>query len=65
MGMTAGQRAVLTRAINRFEAAVHEYAFIETIPFDSKEALIVRESIKTEFYRSRECLENLVKGYLS
>lgn len=43
MGMTTGQRAALKRAINRFEAAVEEHAFIGTIPVDSEEALAARE----------------------
>lgn len=65
MGMTTGQRAALKRAINRFEAAVEEHAFIGTIPVDSEEALAAREAIETEFARSRECLENLVERYSS
>lgn len=65
MGMTTGQRAALKRAINRFEAAVEEHAFIETIPVDCDEALAAREAIEHEFSRSRECLENLVERYSS
>lgn len=63
MILTTRQRAALKRAINRFEAAVENHAFIGTIPFDSDEALAMHESIKNEYLRSRECLENLIERY--
>lgn len=65
MSLTTRQRAALKRAINRFEAAVEEHAFIGTIPFNSDEALVARQSVEIEFVRSRECLENLIERYSS
>lgn len=50
----------MTRAINRFQNAVEEFAFIGTIPFDSEAALERRREIEEEFLRSREGLEAFI-----
>lgn len=54
------RRAAMTRAINRFQNAVEEFAFIGTIPFDSEAALERRREIEEEFLRSREGLEAFI-----
>lgn len=62
--MNKTQRAHITRAINRFEAAVEEYAFRGTIPAgESEEADNAVAEIEWEYTHSRRLLENLIERY--
>lgn len=65
MSLRAGQRAHITKAVNRFERAVEEYAFIGTIPVDCDAAIARREEIECEYERSRECLLAPIERYAS
>lgn len=64
--ITKGQRAALTRAINRFERAVDDKAFQGTIPrYESGEAAAAYEAIDIEYARSRQLLDAMIDRYLS
>jgi hypothetical protein len=65
MGISVGQRAAIKRAINRFERAVDEYAFLGTIPVDSDDAIAAREAIELEYHRSRFLLDCIIDRYTS
>lgn len=58
-----GRRSAITRAINRFERAVDDYAFLGTIPADCVAALQRREEIENEYSKARQLLIELFMRY--
>lgn len=62
MSLTRGQRAALTRAVNRFDIAAQEYAFRGTIPAgESEEASLAYELVEMEYDTARNLLVRLVE----
>lgn len=57
------RRSAIIRAINRFEKAVDDYAFLGTIPVDTEAALQARAEIENEYARARELLVALFMRY--
>lgn len=58
-----GRRSAISRAVNRFDNAVQDYAFLGTITVDSDEALAARAEIENEYARARELLVGLFMRY--
>lgn len=63
--MTPGQRAAVTRAINRFEWAVEHYSELGAIPVDEEAAFELREQITDEYHYSRQLLKALIERIAS
>lgn len=58
-----GRRSAIVRAVNRFEKAVDDYAFLGTIPVDCEASIERREEIENEYAKARELLVALFMRY--